>query len=265
MRNSATVGGGTQLVGATAVAMSAGQMRVIGPQDCANGIVLDPEQRHRHVLRDQDLTMQRNTRYDRQDYSALGLSAGRQPTLGYPLSVVDGKLQRAGQRFYIVGDHISSPDPGARWHSSATRARSTPSWPIGGDGANAVCVMEQDQYGLARPNSKPRAARWAAGTTAWPGRAASRTAGDICYNTDTSGFTRVTRRYYCDVGGASSTGSTGPTGTNATPSSITDNVARWHYLGPAYQSYNEQFWTGNGTAAGFDYFAWTPAGGRAST
>lgn len=41
MRNSATVGGGTPLVGATAVAMSAGQMLVIGPQDCANGIVLD--------------------------------------------------------------------------------------------------------------------------------------------------------------------------------------------------------------------------------
>ena len=41
MRNSATVGGGTPLVGATAVAMSAGQMLVFGPQDCANGIVLD--------------------------------------------------------------------------------------------------------------------------------------------------------------------------------------------------------------------------------
>lgn len=41
MRNSATVGGGVALPGATAVAMSTGQMLVIGPQDCANGIVLD--------------------------------------------------------------------------------------------------------------------------------------------------------------------------------------------------------------------------------
>lgn len=41
LRNSATSGGGTALVGADAVAMSAGQMLVIGPQDCANGIYLD--------------------------------------------------------------------------------------------------------------------------------------------------------------------------------------------------------------------------------
>ena len=41
MRNSATVGGGSALVGATAVTMTAGQMLVFGPQDCANGIVLD--------------------------------------------------------------------------------------------------------------------------------------------------------------------------------------------------------------------------------
>lgn len=41
LRNSATSGGGTALTGADAVAMSAGQMLVIGPQDCANGIYLD--------------------------------------------------------------------------------------------------------------------------------------------------------------------------------------------------------------------------------
>lgn len=199
--------------------------------------------------------MYRNTRYDTQDYGALGLGQDRQPTQGYPLSVSGGKLQRAGSRFYLVGHHISSQTWGSLY-GSATRAEIdtlVADWVA--TGVNAVCVMEQDQYGLARPNSS-HARRpvgcWDNGM-AWEG-SLTWTAGDTCYYTDTSGFTRVTRRYYCDVGGAGSTGTTGPTGTNATPSSITDNVARWHYLGPAYQSYNEQFWTGDGTAAGFDYF-----------
>lgn len=199
--------------------------------------------------------MYRNTRYDAQDYSALGLGLARQPTQGYPLSVSGGKLQRAGSRFYLVGHHISSQTWGSLY-GSATRAEIdslVADWVAAA--VNAVCVMEQDQYGLARPNSSharrpvgcwDNGMLWEGGLT-W-------TAGDTCYYTDTSGFTRVTRRYYCDVGGAGSTGSTGPIGTNATPSSIVDGSARWHYLGAAYQGYNEQFWTGNGTSAGFDYF-----------
>jgi hypothetical protein len=199
--------------------------------------------------------MYRNTRYDAQDYSALGLGAGRMPTQGRPLSVVNGKTYCAGSRFYIVGHHIANQTWGSLF-SSSTRAEIdtiVADWVA--TGVNAVCVMQQDQHGLARPNSSharrpvgcwDNGMAWESGLT-WA-------AGDTCYYTDTSGFTRVTRRYYCDTGGAGSTGSTGPTGTNLTINGITDGSAKWHYLGAAYQSYNEQFWTGDGTAAGFDYF-----------
>ena len=199
--------------------------------------------------------MQRNTRYDRQDYSALGLSAGRQPTLGLP-ALRRGR-QAAACRPALLHRRRSHffADLGLAVQQRHPRGDRRRRGRLGGDGRQR-CL--RDGAGPVRPGppqQQPRAPPGGLlGQRHGLGERPHRTAGDICYNTDTSGFTRVTRRYYCDVGGAGSTGSTGPTGTNATPSSITDNVARWHYLGPAYQSYNEQFWTGNGTAAGFDYF-----------
>lgn len=197
--------------------------------------------------------MWRNTRYDLQQYSHLGL-ADSAITWGNPIRVSAGRLTRGGAPFYVNGHGLHAQTYGSI-HATATRAEIDTLVGYWRDtGVNALSVMEMEHYGLAisgtqkgRPTSCwDNGYQWTTSKT-W-------TAGDVCYTLDTSGFTRVTRRYLCDTGGAGATSGSGPTGTTATINGISDGAAaKWHYIGPAYESYLETFWTGDGNSAGFDY------------
>lgn len=194
-----------------------------------------------------------NTRYDQENYAALGLAPAA-PTWGYPLSAVGEEIQRAGQRFYIIGQGLHAQAYYGSIYATATRAEIdalVARWRDGG--VNALSVMEMELGGLvpAGPDLGRPVSCWDNG---FPWSASrSWSVGQVCHTFDTSGVTRVYRRYVCDTAGVGAASGNGPTGTNATPNGITDGAAKWHYIGPAYQSYNEQFWTGDGTSAGFDY------------
>lgn len=196
--------------------------------------------------------MFRNTRSDRQDYSALGL-APPAPTWGYPLTVVGEEIRRAGAKRYINGQGFHAQTYGSMY-SSRTRAELDSLLDgMAASGVNAISVMEMESWGLApsgqlarRPVGMFNVGVVYAANITWA-------VGDRTTTLDTSGNTRVRRRYVCSTPGAGGSNATGPTGTGTaiTPSGST---AKWDYEGVGYSGVNEQFFTGDGTSAGFDYF-----------
>lgn len=195
--------------------------------------------------------MYRNTRYDRQDYSALGL-APSYPTTGRPLTPSGESLVRSGARAYIVGHGFHAQTYGAMYCTPTRAEMDTLLDRLSASGVNAISCMEMEQYGLVISGSQ--AGRPAGCYDIGYQYTTNKTwaAGAKCYTEDSTGIVRVRRVYRTPAGGVSSGGSsTGPTGTGT---GIAVGGVTWDYVEPAYRRFNESFFRGDGNAAGFDYF-----------
>lgn len=196
--------------------------------------------------------MWRNTRYEPQDYAALGLAPAA-PTWGNPLTTAGEEIRRAGQRFYIVGHGFHAQAYGAMYVTPTPGDLDAVLDEMAAVGVNAISCMEMESNGLVISGTRYGwpAGMFVAGEIYTGGKTWA--VGERTQTVDTSGVTRIYRTYICSTPGYGGSAATGPvgTGTGITPSGST---AKWDYEGPAFQAINEQFFTGDGNAAGFDYF-----------
>ena len=192
--------------------------------------------------------MWRNTRYDLQDYSVLGLAPAA-PTWGYPITQSGEDLMRAGEKWYCVGHQAQWQTFGAIWGVESRAQVDAHLNKLVSVGVNCLSIMTFEAGSLAASGDYAgkqlgcfdNGYKWSDLTSRnW-------SVGEVAWTTDSSNIRRV---YECITAGVG-TGSTGPTGTG---SDITNGATHWRYLRLAFSQYSEAWFAGTSTTAGFDYF-----------
>jgi hypothetical protein len=195
--------------------------------------------------------MYRNTRYDRLDFTALGL-APPFPTTGYPITASGENLMRGGAKFYVNGNHTAPQVFGSAWGSDSRVEVDAHLDNLVRSGVNMIGLTGHEAHG--RVKSGTLAGRqvgcFELGYEFVGVYGRTWTVGERCWTKDGSDIRRV---YECITGGVGASSGTGPTGTGA---DITSNVAHFKYLHVAGSVYSEEWFAGNPTlgSAGFDYF-----------
>lgn len=192
--------------------------------------------------------MYRNTRYDAQDYSALGLGAGRLPTVGYPITASTETLMRAGAPWYAVGAHVTSQTFSAAFLSWTLAEVAAELDRMVATGVNALGLFGLEAFGLGQSGPyTDRPVGMFVGGKQWRTNLPY-TQGQYCHTLDGSKVERVYIK--TNVGTHSTAGSgSGPSGTGT---GIADGSCTWNYVMPMYSQYNEQWFSGDGTTAGLD-------------